>query len=145
MASRLESGGAGWTWWRGGRGLVWAVLVVLVVAAPRFASAQRRVALVIGNAAYEASGAELTNPVGDARAVAGILGELDFDVVILETDLNRVGMERAADAFIGELRAGDVGVFYYSGHGLELDDGLNYLAPVDFSESYDRREAKFWS
>ena len=36
-------------------------------------------------------------------------------------------------------------VFYYAGHGLELDDGLNYLAPVDFSASYGVNEAKFWS
>ena len=89
----------------------------------------------------------LENPVSDARyarSVAGVLDELDFDV-ILGTDLNYLGMTQAADAFVGKLQSGDVAVFYYAGHGLELDDGLNYLAPVDFSATYDLAEAKFYS
>ena len=85
--------------------------------------------------------ARLTNPVNDAGAMAEVLKELDFDV-LQRQDLDREGMDRTVNEFIGELRAGDVAVFYYSGHGLELDDGRNYLAPVDFSSSYDRVQAR---
>ena len=116
------------------------LLAAAVLAAGASAArAQQRVALVIGNATY-AGDARLTRPVNDARAVAGALGDLDFDV-ILRTNLNREGMDRATDEFIGKLRAGDVGVFYYAGHGLALDGG-NYLAPVDFAASYDRVQAR---
>ena len=136
MGVRLKSGGAGWRWWRGGRGLAWALVVVLLVAAPRVASAQRRVALVIGNAAYEAPRAELSNAVDDARAVAGALEELDFDV-LLRTDLDREEMSIAAVEFAAELSADDVALFYYAGHAMELDDQENYLAPVDLVISPD--------
>ena len=121
-----------------------AVVVLLggvLLAAPTTAFAQRRVALVIGNAAYVEPEARLTNPVNDAGAMAEVLKELDFDV-LQRQDLDREGMDRTVNEFIGELRAGDVAVFYYSGHGLELDDGRNYLAPVDFSSSYDRVQAR---
>ena len=106
------------------------------------AVAGRRVALVIGNAAYEEPEARLANSVGDARTVAEALNELHFDRVFLRKNLDREGMDRAVDDFIGQLRSDDVAVFYYAGHGLELDDGLNYLAPVDFSASYDRVQAR---
>ena len=129
--------GSRWaTWRRQAIGVTGVLLAVGLVLAPAGASAQRRVALVIGNAAYVEPDAGLTNPVNDARDVAQALGALDFDEVFLREDLDREGMEQAVDDFIGTLRAGDVAVFYYAGHGLELDDGENYLAPVDFSSSY---------
>ena len=123
-------------WRRQAIGVTGVLLAVGLVLAPAGAFAQRRVALVIGNAAYVEPDARLTNPVNDARDVAEALGALDFDEVFLREDLDREGMEQAVDDFIATLRAGDVGVFYYAGHGLELDDGENYLAPVDFSSSY---------
>ena len=129
--------------WRAACALV-VLLAVVLLASPTPASAQRRVALVIGNAAYVEPDARLTNSVNDARTVAGVLAELDFEV-LLGPDLDREGMERAVNDFIGALRSGDVALFYYAGHGLELDDGLNYLAPVDFSSSYDEVSAKFRS
>ena len=97
-------------------------------------AAAERVALVIGNAAYEAEGARLTNPVNDARAVSAMLRELTFDV-IEATDVSGEAAERAVDRFISRIQAGDEAVFYYSGHGMELPDGMdrmaNYLVPVD--------------
>ena len=99
-----------------------------------------RVALVIGNAAYEAEGARLTNPVNDARAVAAMLRELAFDV-IEATDVGGEAAEQAVDRFVGRIDAGDEAVFYYSGHGMELPDGMNrpanYLLPVDTSAAWD--------
>ena len=97
-------------------------------------SVGRRMALVIGNAAYEEPGSGLTNPVRDAEAMAEILREVDFEVIVA-VDATLEGMERAANDFIRELRSGDAAVFYYSGHGLE-QGGENYLVPVDFSAAY---------
>ena len=134
--------------WRVASAVVVLLAVVLLVA-PTLASAQRRVALVIGNAAYEEPGAKLANPVNDARAVAEVLEELDFDV-LLRTDLDDTGMDNAALEFAGELSAGDVAVFYYAGHALELNDRRNYLVPVDLvppdsrpdvSETYTRNRS----
>ena len=64
---------------------VWTgvLLAVGLLLVPAGASAQRRVALVIGNAAYEEPDAKLKNPVKDARDVAEALGALDFDEVFL--------------------------------------------------------------
>ena len=108
--------------------------VEVEIVPPIVESVGRRVALVIGNAAYEESGAGLTNPVRDATAVAEVLRELDFEMFVA-TDATLERMEQATHDFIQELRSGDAAVFYYSGHGLE-QDGENYLVPVDFSAAY---------
>jgi hypothetical protein len=92
-------------------------------------SGERRLALVVGNDAYAAS--PLRNAVADARAVARLLeDELGFGVTLV-TDAQQEVFEDRIDRFIGELRAGDVGLFFYAGHGLEIG-GQNYLLPVDF-------------
>ena len=130
MGSTFSTAGAVRTSWRGSSGFVGVLLVGILVAAPPSSSAQRRVALVIGNAAYEEAGATLVNSVNDARAVAEVLDELDFDV-LLRTDLDDDGMADAVFDFSRELSFGDVGVFYYAGHAVELNDGRNYLVPVD--------------
>jgi uncharacterized caspase-like protein/formylglycine-generating enzyme required for sulfatase activity len=88
----------------------------------------RRVALVVGNAAY-ASG-PLRNPVNDAQAVAATLRDLGF-AVQLATNVDLPGFDRTVTGFAQSLHAGDVALFYYSGHGMQVD-GENYLVPVDF-------------
>lgn len=100
----------------------------------------RRVALVVGNDAYPAM--PLKNAVNDARAVAGALREAGF-VVSLEQDLTRVAMERAVDGFVGKLSPGDVALFFYAGHGVEIEKE-NYLLPVDFRAT-DAVDAKYES
>ena len=108
--------GSRWATWRRRVMRVTGVLLAVgLVLASTVASAERRVALVIGNAAYGEPDARLTNPVNDARQVAKALRELHFDDVFLQEDLDREGMEQAVDDFIGTLRAGDVAVFYYAG------------------------------
>ena len=62
--------------------LVFAALLILAVAHPTSASAERRVALVIGNSAYQ-NAPKLPNPVNDARAVAALLKNAGFDVVCI--------------------------------------------------------------
>ena len=116
--------------------------LVLLWAAPAFAQptkgvartevepsagAEPRTALVIGNARYES--APLRNPVNDARSMAGALRGLGFDVTLLE-DASQTQMKRAIDRFGRKLRDGGVGLFYFSGHGMQVG-GRNYLIPVN--------------
>ncbi|OTE95677.1 hypothetical protein BCS42_06965 [Crenothrix sp. D3] len=89
---------------------------------------EQRVALVIGNSAYQFTGA-LPNPVNDARDIAQVLEKLKFKV-ILKTDASLEVMADAIYQFGENLKGGGVGLFYYSGHGLQVK-GENYLLPVD--------------
>lgn len=89
-------------------------------------SADRRVALVIGNGAYET--APLKNPVNDAQDMAQALRELGFDVIYKE-NLNQNDMKRAIRAFGEKIRNGGVALFYYAGHGTQVN-GVNYLIPI---------------
>ncbi|WP_291689679.1 caspase family protein [Bradyrhizobium sp.] len=90
--------------------------------------ADARVALVIGNGAYQNAPA-LPNPRNDATDVAAALRSLGFDT-ILATDLDKSGMDEATIRFSRIARTADVAMFYYSGHALQFG-GVNYLAPVD--------------
>lgn len=86
-----------------------------------------RVALVIGNAAYER--APLRNPINDARAVAAALRELGFDVLYRE-NATLEAMIDAMREFVLRGRSSNVRVVYYAGHGSQVKD-KNYLIPVD--------------
>jgi uncharacterized caspase-like protein len=92
------------------------------------AVAQKRVALVIGNAAYQHT-SPLTNPRHDAVDVAAVLKAFDF-YVIEGLDLNKTEMDRAAREFAEALSGAQVGLFFYAGHGLQVS-GENYLVPID--------------
>lgn len=91
------------------------------------ASAQRRLALVIGNGAY--ANGPLANPPNDAADIAKALKAVGFEVM-LKTQVDRRTMEQAIREFGSKLRDGGVGLFYFAGHGLQID-GRNYLIPVD--------------
>ena len=126
-----------------GRARTWrraAYCIGLVLAVGQSPAYAERVALVIGNAEYSEAAARLTNPVRDARAMAAMLTDLGFAVTRKE-NANVEEMDEAVDAFVGQVRSGDTAVFYYAGHGIELD-GENYLLPVDFSSSYTPARAK---
>lgn len=88
---------------------------------------EKRVALVIGNAGYTAG--RLNNPVVDARAMAQTLRGFGFEVLAHE-NLTYQGMRRAVADFGERIAGGGVGLFYYSGHGIQVN-GKNYLVPVD--------------
>ena len=100
-------------------------LLVLASSAP----AAERVALVVGNAAYEQEVAVLRNPGNDATAVAAALRRLGFQV-IEGKDLNEDDFYDKIIAFDDAARSAKVALFFYAGHGLQVD-GRNYLAPVD--------------
>ena len=87
-----------------------------------------RVALVIGNSDY-AHYSDLQNPSHDADDMAQALRALGFTVVT-GADLGLEAMNGAVDAFIGQLRSNTVALFFYAGHGAQVD-GVNYLIPVD--------------
>ena len=92
------------------------------------ASAERRVALVIGNAAYRHA-AELGNPRNDAADIAAALRSLGIEVVE-GIDLDKPAMDRKIREFAQALSGADVAIFFYAGHGLQVN-GSNYLVPVD--------------
>lgn len=89
---------------------------------------QRRLALVVGNAEY-AQGA-LRNPVNDARDLGAALRRLGFDVTE-HVNLTQRAFEATLDAFTRRVRAGDLALFYFAGHGVQVEQE-NYLVPIDF-------------
>ena len=93
------------------------------------ASAAKRVALVIGNSAYQ-NVALLPNPVNDGAVIAAMLKNAGFDAVDSRHDLPANEMRRALRDFADRARDADIAVIYYAGHGMEVD-GTNYLIPVD--------------
>ena len=112
------------------RGLIgFACLLAAVALAAPDARAERRVALVIGNAAYK-NVPVLANPKNDALLMTRTLQAVGFEVTTL-IDADQAAMKRAMLDFGRKLRAAaDVGLFYYSGHGVQVR-GENYLVPVD--------------
>jgi peptidoglycan/xylan/chitin deacetylase (PgdA/CDA1 family) len=108
-----------------------AALLALVFCLQAFTQpsrAETRVALVIGNGAYQ-DAPRLPNPPNDAEDVVATLRRNGFDI-ISGSDLNRAAMEDAAIRFARAARTADVAMFYYSGHAIQFA-GVNYLAPVD--------------
>jgi uncharacterized caspase-like protein len=90
--------------------------------------AQKRVALVIGNAAYQGA-PPLRNSVNDAHAISNALNALGFEVIEL-TDASQKEMNRAITAFGEKLDSDTAALFFYAGHGLQVR-GKNYIVPVD--------------
>ncbi len=91
----------------------------------------RRVALVLGNAAY-AHVPPLMNSDRDAESVGGALSEAGFARVTVATDLDRNQMEAVLQQFADEAAGADWAMIYYAGHGVEIQ-GLNYIIPIDAS------------
>ena len=108
--------------------LIGAFLFLLAFAMAGPASAEQRIALVVGNSAYRNAPA-LTNPAGDASAVTQALQRLGFETE-LASDLTRQGMDDAFRGFARRARTADVALFYYAGHAMQYE-GRNYLMPVD--------------
>jgi hypothetical protein len=104
-----------------------AAITCAIALASAIAADQTRVALVIGNAAYRES--PLKNPVNDARAMATVLKQLGFKVISRE-NATKQQMERAVAEFGQALTPGSVALFYYAGHGIQVN-GHNFLVPVD--------------
>ena len=93
-----------------------------------YAEQESRLALLIGNSNYQFSG-KLNNPINDVRAIEKILKQLGFTVLKYE-DCSQKTMKRAIDKFGRQLKTKDVGLFFYAGHGVQVD-GYNYLLPIN--------------
>jgi uncharacterized caspase-like protein len=104
-----------------------AAAASLLVCGP--ALADKRVALVLGNSAYQ-NVAPLANPVNDSGKIASTLKDAGFDIVDSRRDLSAAETRRALRDFADRARDADIAVVYYAGHGIEVD-GANYLIPVD--------------
>lgn len=103
------------------------------------AFAADRVALVIGNSAYEHS-SPLSNPVSDAIDISDALTRCGFSLVggTAQTNLKNEAMSAILEEFRQAASTSKVALFFFAGHGLEVQ-GLNYLVPVDAkaSEEYE--------
>ena len=114
-------------------GKIWKIAtlascLVLTLAAP--AAAEKRVALVIGNSAYQ-NVTRLDNPRNDAALMAETLGTLGFTLIggRAQLDLDKPAMDLAVQNFGRQVQGADVALFYYAGHGVQVS-GANYLVPV---------------
>jgi tetratricopeptide (TPR) repeat protein len=102
-------------------------------------TAERRVALVVGNSRYRAVD-YLPNPKRDADAVAAALRGAGFQSVTVAGDLGRDALRDALRTFRTEADAADWALIYYAGHGIQIN-GTNYLIPVD-AKLRDERDVK---
>jgi caspase domain-containing protein/sporulation related protein len=108
-------------------------LWALLAASP--AAAEKRLALVVGNSAYQ-SIPKLDSPQNDAKLIADTLRGIGFTLVGGEAqiDLDKAGFDAALRIFGNELAEADVALFYYAGHGVRIRDS-NYLVPVGANPS----------
>jgi hypothetical protein len=98
------------------------------------AAAEDRVALVIGNSAYERV-STLRNAANDARDVAAKLRTLGFDVH-LGLNLSGTEMRSILVTFGRAAAAADSALFFYAGHGIQ-SGGENYLVPIEADIAYE--------
>ncbi|MCR5884873.1 caspase family protein [Rhizobacter sp. J219] len=107
-----------------------APATALAQARPAAAPAElKRVALVVGNARYTGVPV-LVNTLNDADDMCKALRELKFEVLCVRDLKSRRDFKRAVQDFTSKLGTGVAGLFYYAGHGLQID-GENYLVPTD--------------
>ena len=112
--------------------------------------AQKKVALVIGNDEY-ANEPPLQNPGRDAWLIAAHLEKLGFELVGDRAlrDLDKATTDRMVSLFGAKAQDADVALFYFSGHGRQLN-GVNYLLPIDVgpytaATSVFSRSTRIWS
>jgi hypothetical protein len=115
---------------------VLAALVVVITLSfnlgTSFADERERKALIVGNANYTGI-PELKNSINDAVLMERVLSDRGFETTLLKNATKRQ-MKEAIQKFAKTLDQDSVGLFYFAGHGLEVN-GRNYLVPVDASIS----------
>jgi hypothetical protein len=116
--------------WTGNHGPLPALIgfLVLLLAGP--ASAEKRIALVVGNSAYQ-NITRLDNPRNDAALMGDTLAGLGFTLIggRAQLDLDKSALDVAVQNFGRQIQGADVALFYYAGHGVQVN-GSNYLVPV---------------
>lgn len=101
-------------------------------------AAARRVALVVGNAAYNHV-EKLANPGNDAQLIADTLRGLGFSLIGggVQQNLDKPHFDRMIRTFGQQIQGADVALFYYAGHGMQVE-GTNWLLPVDANPTQAR-------
>lgn len=112
--------------WRGF--LFGLALTILFIGNSGLATAEERIALVVGNSAY-LKVPPLANPVNDAADMAASLQRLGFTVKHTD-NLDYKEFRLALIDFGNAAKTADKAVIFYAGHGVEID-GKNWLIPVD--------------
>ena len=107
------------------------VMLAVVPAAAQGTGEERRVALVVGNSSYDHV-PRLANPGNDARLIATTLRQLGFTLVgdAAQENVDKAHFDQLVQAFGRAIQGADVAVFYYAGHGMQVD-GSNWLVPTD--------------
>jgi uncharacterized caspase-like protein len=109
---------------------------VFVTASSHAAPTERRIALVVGNANYQAGA--LQTPANDAGLIAQTLQAAGFDVSGAR-DLDQDSLRRAFRDFLEKASTAGpdtVAFIYLSGYGLQLE-GENYFVPIDANIARD--------
>src|SRR5262245_3333238 len=104
------------------------------------ARAEKRVALVIGNEAYEHA-PKLATPTRDAAAIAEMFRKAGFEMVITHNNVGNLEFKRALRNFLLAAQSSDIAVLFYSGHGIQIGE-QNYMVPVDakLAREYDAKD-----
>ncbi len=107
-----------------------ALTALLLAVFAGSAMAEKRIALVVGNTAYQ-NITRLDNPRNDAKLMADTLSSLDFVLIggRAQLDLDKPALDTAVQNFGRQIQGADVALFYYAGHGVQVS-GSNYLVPV---------------
>ncbi len=100
---------------------------ITTFSTPQLIKNRTKIALVIGNSNYK--NGYLKNPKNDASDIANALKKLGFNV-ILEIDANQERMDLALSKFGRSLTDDSIGLFYYAGHGVQIN-GSNFLIPIN--------------
>jgi uncharacterized caspase-like protein len=121
-----------------------AVIVLLIALLPTHAWAEARIALLIGNQAYDPSVGVLKNPYNDIAVVGQALSRQGFEVLPLIKDAKRTailgGVRELVRRLNGAGAAGGIGFIYYSGHGAaEKDTNINLPDPDRCQRSWHIR------
>ena len=103
------------------------VLLILSLVSSVCLIAQNRYALVVGNGSYQDN--SLRNAVNDATDISSALRSIGFQV-IFKSNINKRTFETEVNKFSNQLKNDDIALFYYSGHGAQVEDE-NYLIPVN--------------
>jgi uncharacterized caspase-like protein len=110
------------------------LLLLVLVPSAAIAQAEKHIALLIGNQAYNLKVGPLKNPRNDVALVGAALRSLGFLVTEVR-DADYRTMDAAIKRHAATVRRegqGTVSLLYYSGHGAaDTDTKINYLIPVD--------------
>ena len=122
-----------------------SLLVWLIAFTDQRATAEERIALLVGNQAYKEGVGLLRNPYNDVALVASALDRLGFKVTVIK-DAGYKSLDTTLKTHIQQVRrAGKdaISFFYYSGHGAsDPETRINYLIPVDVEGADD---ANLWT